>query len=60
MWHHEHHFEEIQDGKVKMTDIVNFKMPLGIFGDLIAGKAVRNKVKFIFESRYRILEKIII
>ena len=59
MWHHEHHFAEMQDGKVKMTDIVNFKMPLGLFGDLIAGKAVKNKVRFIFESRYKILEEII-
>ena len=60
MWHHEHHFEETPDGKVKMTDIVNFKMPFGVFGDLIAGTPVKNKVRFIFESRYRILEKIII
>ena len=59
MWHHEHHFEETPDGKVKMTDIVNFKMPFGVFGDLIAGTPVKNKVRFIFESRYKILEKII-
>lgn len=60
MWHHEHHFQETEEGKVLMTDIVNFKMPFGIFGELIAGRMVRNKVKFIFESRYRILEKLII
>ena len=40
-----------------MTDIVNFKIPFGIFGDLFAGNLVKNKVKFIFESRYTILEK---
>lgn len=57
MWHHEHHFEELADGKVLMTDIVNFKMPFGILGDFFAGKLVRDKVKFIFESRYTILEK---
>ncbi len=58
MWHHEHHFEELSNNQVKMTDIVNFKMPLGIFGDLIAGNAVKNRVKFIFESRHRILNEI--
>ena len=58
MWHHEHHFEETPDGKVKMTDIVNFKLPLGILGDLLAGFYVKNKVKFIFESRFKILEEI--
>ena len=57
MWHHEHHFEQIEAGKVKMTDIVNFKMPFGIFGDLFGGALVKNKVRFIFESRFTILEK---
>lgn len=57
MWHHEHHFRETAEGQVLMTDIVNFKLPLGILGDLFAGKLVTDKVKFIFESRYKILEK---
>jgi len=60
MWHHEHHFTETSEGKVLMTDIVNFKLPLGILGDVLAGSMVVNRVKFIFESRYKILEKIII
>ncbi len=59
MWHHEHHFEETPDGKVKMTDIVNFKLPFGILGDLIAGMPVKYKVRSIFESRCKILEKIL-
>lgn len=57
MWHHEHHFRETAEGQVLMTDIVNFKLPFGILGDLFAGKLVTDKVKFIFESRYKILEK---
>lgn len=57
MWHHEHHFEEISENETKMKDIVNFKMPFGILGDLLAGYFVKNKVKFIFESRHTILEK---
>lgn len=60
MWHHEHHFTETSEGKVLMTDIVNFKLPLGILGDVVAGSMVVNRVKFIFESRYKILEKILI
>ena len=28
-----------------MTDIVNFKLPLGVFGDLLAGFYVKDKVK---------------
>lgn len=57
MWHHEHHFKKISDNKVKMTDIVSFKLPFGIFGEIVAGFFVRNKVKFIFKNRYHILEK---
>lgn len=57
MWHHEHHFEEMADGRVKMTDIVNYKMPFGILGDLFGGALVKNKVRSIFEGRYTILEK---
>lgn len=57
MWHHEHHFKAVSENEVLMTDIVNFKLPFGIFGDLLAGNYVKNKVKFIFESRYKILEK---
>ncbi len=55
MWHHEHHFEGISENEVLMKDIVNFKLPFGFFGDLLAGNYVKNKVKFIFESRFKIL-----
>lgn len=56
MWHHEHHFEKISETETLMKDLLNFKMPLGAIGDLVAGKMVVNKVKFIFESRFKILE----
>lgn len=58
LWHHQHHFEETEDGKVLMKDIVNFKLPFGILGDFFASGFVKNKVKFIFESRFKILEEI--
>ena len=57
MWHHEHHFEEVSEGKVKMTDIVNYKLPLGFLGDLFGGAIIKNKVISIFESRFDILNK---
>lgn len=59
MWHHEHHFEELENGTVKMTDIVNYKMPLGIFGQMLAGKLVSDKVTRIFEGRRQILSKLL-
>jgi ligand-binding SRPBCC domain-containing protein len=57
MWHHEHHFEEISPEKVLMKDIVNYKLPLGVIGNLFGGALIKNKVKSIFEGRFHILNK---
>ncbi|MFC6267901.1 SRPBCC family protein [Frigoriflavimonas asaccharolytica] len=58
MWHHEHHFEKVGEDKVKMTDIVNYKLPLGLLGDLFGGAIVKNKVQSIFQGRFSILDKL--
>ena len=58
MWHHEHHFRELEDGRVKMTDIVNYKLPFGIFGTIIAGNIIEKKVRDIFECRFRKIEEL--
>ncbi len=50
VWHHQHFFEEVEEG-VKITDIVTYKLPLGFFGDLFAGWLVRKKIEGIFEYR---------
>lgn len=58
LWHHEHHFEEFSDGKVKMTDIVNYKLPLGILGKLFAGNSIKNRLISIFSYRFLKIEKL--
>lgn len=50
IWHHQHHFKEIPNG-VEMTDIVNYKLPLGIIGEWIEPLIVKSKVESIFEFR---------
>ena len=56
MWHHQHHFREI-DGGVEMTDLVHYKNPLGKLGDLANALFVRKKVQEIFRFRYqRVIE----
>ncbi|MGN6648398.1 MAG: SRPBCC family protein [Cytophaga sp.] len=50
VWHHQHHFKEIQNG-VEMTDIVNYKLPLGILGELLEPILVRSKIQEIFDYR---------
>lgn len=58
LWHHEHHFEEIDGKSVKMTDIVNYKLPFGFLGNLMAGKAIRKRLMKIFSFRYQFIESV--
>ena len=44
-------------GGVKMIDIVDYALPLGILGKLAHTIFVRKKLVGIFEHRFQILEK---
>jgi ligand-binding SRPBCC domain-containing protein len=52
MWHHQHHFKEV-DGGVEMTDIVHYKLPFWIFGDIANTLFVKAKLKEIFDYRIK-------
>jgi len=55
IWHHEHHFKEVEGGII-MTDLLYFDIGKSIFG-WIAGKLfVNKKVKEIFDYRYQTLK----
>lgn len=56
IWHHQHHFREIEGG-VEMIDIVNYSLPLGFLGRWVNALLVGKKVKQIFNYRYKILEE---
>lgn len=51
-WHHKHFFEEVEGG-VKTTDIVDYGLPLGPLGAIAHEVFVKNKLKHIFDFRYR-------
>lgn len=55
MWHHQHHFEEVPGG-VKMTDIVHYSLPLGIFGRLAHALFVQQQLRDIFRYRQEAVE----
>ncbi len=57
MWHHQHHFKVI-DGGVQMTDIVHYKLPLWILGDLGNCLFVKNKLQQIFDYRFKKVEQL--
>jgi ligand-binding SRPBCC domain-containing protein len=50
MWHHQHHFREIEGG-IEMTDIVHYQMPLGVMGVLAHGLFVGSQLERIFAFR---------
>jgi len=54
LWHHQHHFKEVEGG-VEMTDIVHYKIPYWIFGDIAYALFVGNKLKGIFDFRRKVI-----
>lgn len=56
MWHHQHHFKAINGG-VEMTDIVHYKIPLWILGDIAHALFVKAEVKKIFDHRLIAVEQ---
>lgn len=54
-WCHRHRFEPTAQGTTLMTDEVEYALPLGWLGELIAGGAVRAKLQRMFDYRHRIV-----
>lgn len=49
-WHHKHFIKEIEGG-VEMEDIIDYKVPMGILGQLVHPFLVKPKLEEIFEYR---------
>ena len=50
LWHHKHFLKEIPGG-VEMEDIVDYKVPMGILGQMVHPFLVKPKLKEIFDFR---------
>lgn len=57
IWHHQHHFREIEGG-VEMTDIVHYKNPLGVLGTIANELFVKKQLEGIFSFRYKRAEEL--
>jgi ligand-binding SRPBCC domain-containing protein len=55
-WWHEHTFVE-KDGGTWMKDRVEYELPFGPLGELMHALVVKNKLKDIFDFRFRALEQ---
>ena len=56
LWHHKHFIKPIHKG-VEMTDIIDYKIPFGILGQLVHPIIVAPKLKEIFEFRKHALNE---
>lgn len=55
IWHHEHHFKEVEGG-VLMTDILHYSIGKSVFGWFAGKLFVDKKVLHIFEFRKKVLD----
>jgi ligand-binding SRPBCC domain-containing protein len=57
LWHHKHFIKKI-DGGVEMEDIIDYKVPFGILGQLAHPILVKPKLEEIFNYRTEKLEEL--
>jgi ligand-binding SRPBCC domain-containing protein len=57
LWHHKHFIKEIEGG-VEMEDIIDYKVPFGILGQLAHPIIVKPKLEEIFNYRTKKLEEL--
>ncbi|MBD0831668.1 SRPBCC family protein [Aestuariibaculum sediminum] len=55
LWHHKHFIKPIEGG-IEMEDIIDYKLPLGILGQLFHPILVKPKLEEIFDYRTKKLE----
>ncbi len=51
IWHHEHHFKQLDGGRIEMTDRVTYALPFGLLGDLLHFPIVKPQLAKIFSFR---------
>ena len=57
MWHHEHHFKEVEGG-VEMTDLIAYCMPFGFIGRFFHWLFIRKQLEDIFAYRFRKVDEL--
>mgnify|MGYP003666703818 CR=1 FL=1 len=57
LWHHKHFIKEIEGG-VEMEDIIDYKVPFGIIGQMVHPFLVKPILEEIFNYRTKKLEEL--
>jgi len=50
-WHHKHYFEDREDGHCYVIDDVEYKLPMGLAGRLVAGRSIKKRLDRMFQAR---------
>ena len=53
-WNHKHLFEKIDSNSSKVTDKIDYRLPLGILGETFGGAFAKQKIKQMFAYRRNI------
>jgi ligand-binding SRPBCC domain-containing protein len=56
-WHHKHFLKEVSQG-VEMNDLVHYKVPLGVLGNIVNRLLIRQQLKEVFDYRYKKIDEL--
>ncbi len=56
-WEHEHRFEPIEEHTTRMTDHIEYELPLGSVGDVLGRRFARGNLEQVFHYRHRLLRE---
>ena len=57
VWHHEHEFHDLGDGRIEMEDRATYVLPFGPLGELVHGMLVKPQLERIFAYRERAVKE---
>lgn len=57
-WHHQHHFEDLGDGRIRLIDIVHYKVGFGFIGRLMNKIFIQKKQEGIFTHRSKVISEL--
>ena len=58
LWHHEHSFREVEDGRTEITDVVQYAPPFGILGEIVHPFLIAPELAKIFAFREKAVRKL--
>lgn len=58
IWHHEHHFRDLGDGRIEMLDRVTYQLPMGWLSEPVHALVVEPQLRSIFAYREKVVQEL--